>query len=1130
MKNNNTDFSARTKISRILFLFSFCFLFLQSYSANIETYNQEKTFTFEMWNKPVKEVLNYIEKNSQFIFFYYNNTIDIKRNVSLSVKDKPITFVLDQLFKGMDVRYEIKDRQISLKKNEGQQYPQSKKQQKRKLIGTVMDASTDDLLVGVSISVKGTPGVGTITDLEGKFSIEVSNNTELEFSYIGYKKQTLMVGDLGVLNVKMASDNEMLSEVVVVGAGTQKKISVTGSITSVKGEGLRSPSSTLTNNFAGKLAGVVAVTKTGEPGAASEFYIRGVSTFGGRATPLILMDGVEISSGDLNRIPSESIESFSILKDASATAIYGARGANGVMLVTTKNGAENSKATINVSFENSFMQPTKMVDYVDGATWMEIYNEALLTRTPGASPKYSKDVIDLTRSHTSPYLAPDVNWRDVMFKDMTMNQRANVNVSGGGSRVTYYLSLQANHDTGMLDIPKTYSFDNNINRWDYIFQNNIAYKLTSTTKVGLRMNAQIGQHKGPGYSVSDLFKYAYYANPITFPATYPSQEGDTHIRFGNAWLTQGERTYLNPYAKMMESFKEENYSTLNTTLNIEQDLGFVTEGLSVKALINFKSYAASDYTRTMEPFYYLAKMSSTEDNLQLERIGNSGQEYIQEGEIQKANDNTFYLDARIDYSRTFGQKHSVSGMLMYMQREYRNGTIPNRNQGFSGRFTYDYKHKYLVEVNFGYNGTERLGKNDRFEFFPAMSLGWVASGEDFWKPIEKYVNYFKIRGSYGLVGSDETGFQANPAAAHFLYLDEVNLTGSGGYHTGYLGNIGGDYKGPVINSYAVTNAGWERVKKLDIGVDLELFNQVNLTFDYFYDKRYNILMRRASWPVIMGYQNAVPWSNIGAVDNMGYEFSINWRKELFKEFIIDMRGNLTYNKNKYIYKDEPNYPYVWKSDTGRPLSTTKGYIAEGLFASQEEINVSPTQSLGSTVMPGDIKYRDVNGDGLITEDDMVVLSDYGNIPRIQYGLGVNITYKKFDFGVFFNGSAQRTIMINGISPFFSDMSYGERNLMSFIAKDYWSERNPNPNAAYPRLGIQNSQIENNMKASSYWMRNGNFIRFKTLELGYTFPHCRIYLSGDNLAVWSPFKLWDPELGYDSYPLSRTFNVGVQLKF
>ena len=639
------------------------------------------------------------------------------------------------------------------------------------------------------------------------------------------------------------------------------------------------------------------------------------------------MDGVEISSGDLNRIPSESIESFSILKDASATAIYGARGANGVMLVTTKDGMENSKATINVSFENSFMRPTKMVDYVDGATWMEIYNEALLTRNPDAGLKYSRDIIDLTRSHTSPYLAPDVNWRDVMFKDMTMNQRANVNVSGGGSRVTYYLSLQANHNTGMLDIPKTYSFDNNINQWDYIFQNNITYKLTSTTKVGLRMNAQIGHHKGPGYSVSDLFKYAYYANPITFPATYPSQEGDTHIRFGNAWLTQGERTYLNPYAKMMESFKEENYSTLNTTLNIEQDLGFITKGLSVKALVNFKGYASSNYTRTMEPFYYLAKMSSTEDNLRLDRIGNSGQEYIQEGEIKKGNDNTIYLDARIDYSRTFGEKHSVSGMLMYMQREYRNGTLPNRNQGFSGRFTYDYKHKYLVEANFGYNGTERLGKEDRFEFFPAMSLGWVVSGEDFWKPMEKYVNYFKIRGSYGLVGSDETGLQANPAAAHFLYLDGVNLTGSGVYHTGYLGNVGGDaYKGPVVNSYAVMNAGWERVKKLDIGVDLELFNQVNLTFDYFYDKRYNILMRRASWPAIMGYQNAVPWSNIGAVDNMGYEFSINWRKELFKEFIIDMRGSLTYNKNKYVYKDEPDYPYVWKSDTGRPLSLSLIHI------------------------------------------------------------------------------------------------------------------------------------------------------------------------------------------------------------
>ena len=1020
-----------------------------------------------------------------------------------------------------------------LTKSDASSIQQQKSSQTRQLTGTVTDASSGEPLIGVTIQIKNGK-TGVVTDLDGHFTIDVTNKTELVVSYLGYKTQTVMVGDLGVINIKMKPDDQQLDEVVVVGAGTSKKVSITGSISTVKGTLLKTPSSSLTNGLAGKLAGVMSSATSGEPGSTYSFYIRGINTFGGVATPLILLDGVEISSSDLNRIPSESIESFSVLKDASATAIYGNRGANGVMLITTKSGEENSRARINVTLEASYNRPMKKVDFVDGVTYMKLYNEAQDARANGnVTHRYSDEKIQNTANNVDPYAYPNVNWYDMLFKSGNFNERANVNIQGGGSRVTYYMSLQANHDTGLINAPKNYYYDSNFNHWEYNFQNNISYKRTNTT-AELRMMAQIGNEKGPNYSVSDLYKQVMRANPVDFPAYFPSEEGDGKtLRFGNQEISTG--TYgVNPYAYMLSSYKETNYNTLNTSLNIHQDLGFISKGLKAHVLVNFKNWSSASYNRYLDKQYlYRVKEGSynKETGTYETELLQKGSDYITQSGNSKSSDQTFYFDARLDWKRSFSQ-HNLSAMLMYMMREYRSDVLPNRNQGISGRLTYDFANKYLFEFNFGYNGSERLAKGDRFEFFPAASIGWVVSSEKFWKPIEKYVNFFKLRASYGLVGSD----QFNGSAPHFLYQNSIGIGSGHSFWTG-LPTSETSRKGPAFWTLAISNAGWEHVKKFDFGIDMKLFDQVNITFDYFHDVRDRILMSRSSWSTMLGYWGSTPWSNIGKVTNQGIELSANWNKRINKDLNFDVRANFTYNQNRYDYVDEPNYPYVWQTKTGKPLNTLTGYVAEGLFESQEEIDNWADQSqLGSNIRPGDIKYRDINGDGKITTEDQVLLSPYNGTPRIQYGFGFNMQYKKWDFGVFFNGSAKRKIMINsGYAPFLSQGGDGitngtlPRNMMQWIADEHWSEDNPNPDAKYPRLGVTEADISNNVQPSSYWVRNGNFLRFKTLELGYTFKYCRVYFSGDNIAVFSPFKLWDPELSWNAYPLQRTFNLGVQVR-
>lgn len=1079
----------------------------------------------------ILDAIKLIEKDSGYTFYF--NADDLSGLPALTFNcSGDINKVLDCMFAGSGIDWQVRGNEVSLTKKAN--VSKNETVRKRMVSGTVLDGSNDEPLIGAVVNVKDTK-TNVATDIDGHFDVSFTGNScTLEISYVGYAKQSVYITDQGTVAVKMQPANEMLGEVVVVGAGTQKKISVTGAIATVKGAEFRAPSSNLTNNLAGKLAGVIAVTNSGEPGSGSSFYIRGINTFGGRTAPLILLDGVEISANDLNNIPPENIESFSILKDASATAIYGARGANGVMLVTTKNGEENTKARISVTYEHSLLQPVNMVEYVDGATYMETYNEAQRMRLGDVTPKYSWERIDNTRAGINQYLYPDVDWRGLMMKKLTQSQRANVNITGGGSRVTYYMSLQMNHDSGALDVPKNYSLNNNHNLWRYIFQNNIEYKVTSSTKLGMRINAQIAHQTSPNTSSSEIFQQVQYNNPVDYPAVYPD-DGSGHLKFGSDIISSGSY-FTNPYANMLNSFKEANENKLNVSVNLDQKLDFVTKGLSLTALVNFNSWYYSSYTRSLKPYYYRVLPGSynpAADTYALEQL-QKGEDFINESSIYKTGDNLFYFDARVNYNRTFGP-HSVTGMLMYMMRENRTNILPSRNQGFSGRATYDYDHRYLVEFNFGYNGTERLAKDDRFEFFPAASIGWVISNETFWEPLNRIVTNMKVRSSYGLVGSDETG--VNAGAPYYMYKYGVALYGKDQFgrtffKTGQTPSNAFEGSGPEITDYPVVNGSWERSKQFDVGVDLRLFDQVAITFDYFNYKRDRILLQRASFPSIMGYQGVKPWVNMGKVDNRGFELSVNWIKRLTKDLSIDLRGNFTYAENKLVYKDEPDYPYTWQVETGKPLGATYGFIADGLFKDQADIDNHADQSFfGSTVMPGDIKYRDVNGDGKISSEDRVMLSPYGNQPRIQYGFGVSVQWRDFDLSVFFNGSAQRRIMLDPaqLQPF-NQMWTADRNLMTWIADNHWVEGGDNSNVEWPRLGTLQAQYENNLNASSFWMKKADFIRFKTLEVGYNWKFLRVYFSGDNLAVWSPFKYWDPELDYNTYPLSRTFNLGVQFHF
>ena len=1093
-----------------------------------------QTVTKAFRSVPLKTVLEEVERQTGYSILFENEDVDVSRPVTATFKDATLQTVLDTVL-DKSLRYTVKGggKLVTISRRSPVSAPTAPNGEMT-VAGTVISSADNQPIVGANIYVEGT-NVGTTTDAGGNYKLTVPASAKtVTVSFLGYDTKKISVRDIHLFKlITLADASNKLEDVVVVGFGVQKKESLVGAVQSVKPSDLQTSSSNLSTSFSGKIAGVIAVQKSGEPGAdGANFWIRGISTFGSGQSPLLILDGVEITNQMLNNIPPETIESFSVLKDATATALYGSRGANGAMIITTKNGRDSEKMTINLRAEFGASAPTRVPKVADGITYMETFNEARTTR--GEKPYYSNEKIMGTKLGLDPYVYPNVDWYDMLFKDCTFNQNFNFNMTGGAKKIDYFLNASVYNENGIMRKPEASKFDTNINAQKYLFQANVSADATKTTRVSLKMNTQLHYRHAPIQSVSDLFAYAMTGMPCEFPATLPGEESDTFVRFGtnNAW---NSGFFTNPYAQLCRGYGDQFRGHFTSALTVNQNLDFITKGLSATGMATFYNRVYSAVYRSFTPFMYQLTDYNIDEAGNYSYTSNStntGTTYL--GTTRgKDGYRELAFQAKIDYARTFG-KHDVGATIVYMQKE-RNmnisdeqeyAALPYRQQGLAGRVTYGFDKRYLFEANFGYNGSENFAAGKRFGFFPSVAVGWVISNEPFWKGIKEQVNLFKLRASYGLVGNDVI---SKDYADRFPYLTTVDM--GQGYDV-YIGNNFERKYGPILSVYGNPNATWEESRKLDIGVEIGLFDSLNIIFDWFKEKRSGIFMQRTSLPSTFGMSGITPWANIGKVDNSGVDISVDYNKAFSKDLILSLRGTFTYAHNEIVEMDEPKYKWAYQYKAGHPINSIQCLIAEGLFRDEEEIASSPSQDIYATtypIRPGDVKYRDLNDDKIIDDNDMCWTGN-PTVPEIIYGFGFSLKYKGFDCSAFFQGQGKVSILMYNYHPFATAATPGS-GLMQWIADEHWSEDDPNPKALYPRLSpLWNN---NNTKASTLYVRNGKMLRLKTAEIGYTYKKMRVYVSGTNLLTFAPFKYWDPEKGSGNglgYPLQRTYNLGFQFNF
>lgn len=1138
----------RERKSKVLGLF-LCFLLLGiDYSfASYNNYSQFKTLSVSMSNSTLREVLKTIEKSSQFVFFYLDDAVNLERKVSIDSKNKNIEEILSELFEGTSCTYRISDRQIFI----SGKAPASTEQQqnKRKISGRVTDIKGEPL-IGVNVTVDGDAN-GSITNMDGLYEIFVTKKSVvLKFTYIGFKTSEIRTNaSTNIYDVTLEEQVNELEETVIVGYGTQRKISNIGAQSSMKMEDIKTPSASLTTTLAGRLAGVVAVQRTGEPGKdAADIWIRGIST-PNTSSPLVLVDGVERSFNDID---PEDIESLTTLKDASATAVYGVRGANGVILIKTKPG-KVGKPTVSADYYESFTRFTKMVDLADGITYMNAANEAM--RNDGIATKYTEDQIRNTIAGKDPYLYPNVDWLKEIFNDWGHNRRVNVNVRGGSEKVAYYASVSYFNETGMTVTDKNIdTYDSKMKYSRYNFTTNLNIDVTPTTKVEIGAQGYLGEGNYPAISSADLYNAAMSISPVEYPKMF--------FVNGEAFVpgTSTNNNFNNPYSQATRrGYDNLTKNQIYSNLRVTQDLDMLTKGLKLTAMYAFDVYNEIHVhqDRAESTYNFLDTSVPYDMNGQpiLQRIyeGSNVLSYTQETSGNKKT----YLEASLNYDRTFNDDHRVSALFLFNQQSkllYPKGTledaIPYRMMGIAGRATYSWKDRYFAEFNIGYNGAENFSPKYRFGTFPAFGVGWVVSNEKFWQPLSKAVSFLKIRYTDGKVGNSEVSDR------RFMYLDQMKENGDYGYKFGPNGTKWSGYE--TVNM--AVDLIWEESRKQDLGIDLKLFNDdLSIVFDLFKERRENILLKREhSIPSFLGYNTSAPYGNIGIIENKGFDGTIEYNKRINKDWVIALRGNVTFNKDKWIQGELPEQKYEWMNQYGHNINGVKGYVAEGLFTQTEiddmahweslsdankAITPKPFASQFGTVKAGDIKYKDLNNDGQIDAYDQTYISR-GDVPTTVYGFGFTVGWKDLSVGMMFQGVAGAERVLNGssVNPF--NGGGGSGNLYSNIG-DRWTEENPDQNAFYPRLsyGSETTSNINNFQKSTWWVRNMNFLRLKTLQISYNLPkpwvnkvhlkNAAVYVMGTNLFTLSRFKLWDPELNTDngaSYPNTTSYSVGINFTF
>lgn len=992
--------------------------------------------------------------------------------------------------------------------------------------------SKGESLPGVNIYIKNKPGAGVVTNIDGQYQIKAQITDVLVFSFIGYKtKEKLIAKKISKLDIELEEETGKIDEVEIVAYGKQRKVSVVGAISSIKVADLKSaPVTSLSNAIAGRMAGIIGVQQSGEPGSdVSEFWIRGISTFGAKATALFLIDGVERTQEDFNNLLPEDIESFSILKDASATAVYGARGANGVVLITTKRGQEG-KMTISANVKTMVEYLPRLPEYLGAYDYAKLANEAKLVR--GETPLYDDKMFEVIKYHLDDNFYPDINWQDEILKKSTFGWQANMNISGGGSIARYFMSLNYRSNDAAYKESNINKYNTNVKRHQYSFRSNIDVNVTKSTIISLNLATTIIDMNRPGIGTTrQIWEAQANMNPLNVPKVY------TNGKFP-AYGTDNGNPQTSPYVLLNETGYISEYSnTLQSTLRLNQDLGMITKGLSIEASVSFDSSNFHNGERKKMPELHQAKEYNSKGELITKKISEA--EPIKYT-TSSGGTRRIYIEGRLHYERMFGW-HRVGGLLLYNQSSYNTtsatteiSSIPVRTQGIAGRITYSYKDIYLSEFNFGYNGTGNFPKGQRFGFFPSLALGWVVSNYEAVKTKLPFLSLMKIRYSFGLVGNDELD-------QRFPFLTYVGSTP--GYN---FGDRGENTQGGIgITTQGSEGLQWEKAIKHNIGLDLTLFEKISMELDFFHDTRSRIFMQRTQLPDIMGIPST-PYGNVGKMKNYGWDGTLSYQDKIGKDFSYEIRGNFTITKNKIIDYDEPNYKYSYLAKKGKSLNLTYGYIALGYFRDEEDIKNSPQQ--WGNVMPGDIKYKDVNGDNALTEEDIVPIGN-SSIPRIQYGFAGNFSYKNWDLGIFFRGSGASDFFYGG--PAYFPFRNGETGNILTIVNDpsnrwipasYSGDKSTeNPSARFPRLSYGNNF--NNFINSTHWLGNSSFLRLKTVEIGYTVPNSflknlfmkglRISMIADNLHVWDKVKIWDPEQASSngsSYPLTRSFTINLQASF